>query len=103
MKQRKTFALIAVALLALLPLAAIAAPGERHRGRGPGPGPGRGMFPPPGYLDLSDDQIEAAEAIRENARAEMGAVREETGTLRESPEGHARGATTRTPPRSVSW
>ncbi len=82
MKQRKTFALIAVALLALLPLAAIAEPGDRDRHRGRGPG--RGMFPPPGYLDLSDEQIDAAEAIRESARAEMGAAREETGTLRDA-------------------
>ncbi len=80
MKQRKPLAVAAVALLALLPLVALAEPGDRHRGRGPG----RGLFPPPGYLDLSDEQIEAAEAIRESVRAEMGAVRDETGTLREA-------------------
>ncbi len=86
MKQRKTFALIAVALLALLPLAALAGPGDRQRDRGPGRGQAghRNLFPPPGYLDLSDEQIEAAEGIRENVRAEMGAVRDETRTLREA-------------------
>lgn len=80
MKHRKTFALVTLALLTLLPLAAIAEPGDRDRGRGPG----RGMFPPPGYLDLSEEQIEAAEAIRESVRAEMGVVRGETRTLREA-------------------
>ncbi len=78
MKHRKTIAFAAVTLIALLPLAAIAAPGDRH-----GRGPGRGMFPPPGYLDLSDEQIEAAAAIRESVHAEMTATRDERGTLRD--------------------
>ncbi len=78
MKHRKTIAFAAVTLLALLPLAALAAPGERH-----GRGPGRGIFPPPGYLDLSEEQIESTQAILEGVRAEMGATREERRTLRE--------------------
>ncbi len=80
MKHRKTLAIVAIALLALLPLAAVAESGDRHRGRGPG----RGMFPPPGYLDLSEEQIEATEAIREEVRSEMRATRSETRTLREA-------------------
>ena len=80
MKHRKTLTLLAVALVALLPLAAIAAPGDRDRERGRGPG--RGMFPPPGYLDLTAEQTEAAEAIRESTRAELQAVHEERETLR---------------------
>ncbi len=79
MKSRKTIIFLALALLALLPLAAIAEPGGGHRGRGPG----KGFFPPPGYLDLNDEQIEAAQAIREGVRAEMEALRDETRTLRE--------------------
>ena len=79
MKQRKTIVFAAATLLILLPLAAIAAPGDRH-----GRGPGRGMFPPPGYLDLTDEQVEAAEAIRAETREQVGALREETGTLREA-------------------
>lgn len=78
MKHRKTLALTALALLALLPLVALASPGERH-----GRGPGRGMFPPPGYLDLSDEQIEATQAILEGVRAEMSGTREERHALRE--------------------
>ncbi len=81
MKQRKTLTIIAAALLALIPLAVIAEPGERQRGQGRGPG--RGMFPPPGYLDLTDEQIEATKAIRESMRAEMEAGREEQGALHE--------------------
>ncbi len=88
MKQRKTLALLAIALLALLPLIALAEPGSGQRGRGrgngPGSGPGRGMFPPPGYLDLTDEQIEAVDVIRESVRAEMEAGREEAGTLHEA-------------------
>ncbi len=87
-KYRHTFVLVAVTLLVLLPLAALAAPGsdrdrDRDRGRGHGHGPGRGMFPPPGYLDLSEEQIEAAREIRESVRAEMEASREATAALRE--------------------
>ncbi len=81
MKQRKTLTFIAIGLLALLPFAVIAQPGDRGHGRGPGHGPGRSMFPPPGYLDLTDEQIEAAQAIRDSARAEMEAGREEQGAL----------------------
>ncbi len=79
MKHRKTIVFLALALLALLPLAAIAEPDRGQRGRGPG----RGMFPPPGYLDLTDEQIEAARAIRESTRGEMQALREEKRTLHE--------------------
>lgn len=82
MKQRKTLTLIAAGLLALLPIVAIAAPGAERRGHGPGGGL-RGILPPPGYLDLTDEQIEAAQAIREGVRAEMGATRDESRTLRE--------------------
>ena len=41
------------------------------------------MFPPPGYLDLADEQIEATNAIRDSVRAEMGAAHEEMDALRE--------------------
>ena len=85
MKQRKTLALIVTTFLTFLAVAAFAAPGDRLRGDGHrGGGPGRGMFPPPGYLDLSAEQIEATQAIREGVRAELSANREETRTLRES-------------------
>jgi len=91
MTHRKTITLIALALLTLLPLAALAQPGQ---GRGPGGpggrggpggpgGPGRHMFPPPGYLDLTEDQIEASQAIRETVRAELDGTRETGRALRE--------------------
>ena len=79
MTQRNAIVLAAIALLALLPLAAIAEPGHGYRGRGPA----RGLLPPPGYLDLTEEQIEAAEAIREGVRSEMSAARDERRTLRE--------------------
>ena len=80
MRQRnRLLNLTTIALLALLPLAAFAEPGFGHRDRGPG----RGMFPPPDYLDLTDEQLEAAEAIRESVRAEMGATRDQQRSLRE--------------------
>ena len=79
MKHRKAITLTAVALVALLPLAAFAEPGPGHRGRGPG----KGFLPPPGYLDLSDEQIEASRAIRESVRAEMEPLRDERRALRE--------------------
>ena len=79
MTQRKAIVLAAIALVAFLPLAALAEPGQGHRGRGPA----RGLLPPPGYLDLTEEQIEAAEAIREGVRTEMQAMRGERRTLRE--------------------
>ncbi len=78
MTQRKTLAL-AVALLALLPLAAFAEPGFGHRDRGPG----RAFLPPPDYLDLTDEQREAAEAIRDSVRTEMEATRDQRHALHE--------------------
>ena len=85
MTHRKTIALVALALLTLLPLAALAEPGWGRRGGGPGGpgGPGRHLFPPPGYLDLTEEQIEAAQAIRETVRDRMEGVREEVRALRE--------------------
>ncbi|MCP3959403.1 MAG: periplasmic heavy metal sensor [bacterium] len=83
MTHRKTIALIAVALLALLPLAAFAGPGEGPGHRGHGRGPDGPMIPPPGYLDLNDEQIEAAEALRDDARAQLEGVREQTRALHE--------------------
>ena len=41
------------------------------------------MFPPPGYLDLTYEQIEAVQALRESTRAGMQALREEKRTLHE--------------------
>ena len=77
MTYRK-IALITLALAVCLPLAALAEPGfGRHHG------PGRGFFPPPGYLDLSEEQIEAVEALRETVRADMEAHRTEARALHE--------------------
>ncbi len=95
MTHRKTITLIALA--ALLPLTALAQPGQGRRGGGPGGpggpgvhggpggqgGPGRHMFPPPGYLDLTDEQIEATQAIREVTRTELEGTRETGRALRE--------------------
>ena len=95
MTHTKIVALIASALLTLLPLAAFAegpdagqrGPGQRGPGQqGPGhrgPGPGGGMIPPADYLDLSEEQAEAAQALREASRAQLDGVREETRALHE--------------------
>ena len=84
MTHRKTVILFALALLTLLPLAAFAGPGDGPGHRGPaGRGPGGPIIPPPGYLDLTEDQIEAAEALRDDARAQLEGVREQMQALRE--------------------
>lgn len=78
MQRHKILAGFTLALLALLPLVAFAEPGDRFRHHG-----GRGMFPPPGYLDLSEEQIAAAESIRDSVRAEMAETRDGKRTLHE--------------------
>ncbi len=50
--------------------------GERGR-------PGRHFLPPADYLDLTEEQTAAAEAIREEVRGQAETIREVTGTLRE--------------------
>ncbi len=86
---RNQLALIAILLIAFVPVAAVAGPGDGPGERGgfdPGFGPGgpRGQFlPPPGYLDLSDEQRDAAQAIRDGVRDEMGALRDQGRTLRQ--------------------
>ena len=88
---RSKLALIAILLIAVVPVLALAAPGdgpgERGRfGRGFGPGHDgpRGPFlPPPGYLDLTDEQIDAAGLIRDGLRDEMGALRDQHRALRD--------------------
>ncbi len=102
MTHRK-IALVLLALATALPLAALASPGGSGPGgadpgfSGPGfggPGFGRGqgarghhgarhLFPPPGYLDLTDEQIDAVEALREDLRARLDGVRDEGRALRE--------------------
>jgi len=94
-KMRAPFAILAAVLISM-PFLAFAQPpgggpgfgagdgpgsGARHGG-GPGDGIGR-FLPPPGYLDLSDEQIEAAQGILEVARAEIEPLREEGRTNRE--------------------
>ena len=96
MNHRTTIAVLTLALVTLLPLAALAQPGSGRFGGGPGDragigpggpggrgGPGRHIFPPPGYLDLTEEQIEATQAIRESVRAELEGTREAGRTLRE--------------------
>lgn len=83
--SRYRTALIAIAILALIPALAFARPGgPRDRG---GDGPGfriaRHFLPPPGYLDLSEEQIEATQAIHESLRDQLGALRDEHRALRE--------------------
>lgn len=76
----RKIALITLAVALCLPLAAAAEPGsfgKHHRG------PGRGLLPPPGYLDLTEEQIEAVQALRETVREEMQAEREQTRALRD--------------------
>ncbi len=80
MTYRK-LALFTLALAVLLPLAASAEPGgDRHRGSG------RGLLPPPGYLDLSEEQVEATQALREAVREDVQAQREQTRALRDQLE-----------------
>lgn len=80
MQHRKT-ALFALALVISLPLVALAAPDFGERG-----GRARHILPPADYLDLSDEQIEAAEALREDARADFENLRTETRDLRQQIE-----------------
>ncbi|MEM7349881.1 MAG: hypothetical protein AAF657_03685 [Acidobacteriota bacterium] len=76
--QHRNIALIALALTVSLPLTALAEPGLGERGARRGR-----ILPPPGYLDLSDEQIEAAEALRESFRPDFEALRSETQDLRQ--------------------
>ena len=96
---RNKLILIAISLAALLPVLALAGDGPRDRGMGPGFGPdpgsrgyggfgggGRHFLPPPGYLDLTAEQIEAVEAIRDRVRSETEALREQHRALRDELE-----------------
>ena len=95
MKTRLWISLTMVLMLTL-PLAGLAQPpflggdgpgffgpdGPRgERGRGPGARGDhhglRGLLPPPGYLDLSDEQIAAVQALVTELRAEMEPIREQ--------------------------
>lgn len=70
MTSRK-LARLGLALLLFAPVAAVANPAGPG---GPGdgvPGGGRDMLPPAGYLNLTDEQVEAVTALREELRAEM--------------------------------
>lgn len=99
MKQRIAI-WTSIALLALAPLVFAQGPGrergpfrggsgfERGEGHHPGPG-GRGMrelrhlLPPPGYLDLSEEQKEAVHELFEGLRSELEPLREQGKALRE--------------------
>lgn len=87
---------LTMVLMLTLPLTVLAQPpgggpgffGPDGPGRGHGPGPGargerglRGIFPPPGYLDLTDEQIAAVEALIEGLRAELEPLREQSMNL----------------------
>ena len=70
-------ALIALTLTTSLALAAVAQAGPHGRGGG------RGLLPPPGYLELTEDQIDAAKAIREQTRDLVEPIRAEVRSLRQ--------------------
>lgn len=83
MTQSKVATAAAVLFFLLLgPLASFADQQGRPGGRGRGMG-SHSLLPPPGYLDLSEAQREAAKSIREAARSEMEANREESSALRQ--------------------
>jgi len=89
--------LVALVIAASLPKDALAGPpaggpgfGEARFGEarfggpaGEGGRPGRHLLPPTDYLDLTEEQTVAAEAIREEVRGQAETIREVTGTLRE--------------------
>jgi len=79
MTQRK-LALLGLALLLLAPLAAVANPAGPGSG---GPGGVRNMFPPAGYLNLTDEQVEAVTALRDQMREEMKTLLEAQRALGE--------------------
>lgn len=76
---------IALALIVSIPAIAMAGPGFGPRGeRGDGHGPPGGHFlPPPGYLDLTDEQIAAVEVIRDNLSEQLQALHEDHAALRQ--------------------
>ena len=75
---------IALVLAVLIPAVAFAGPGFGPRGeRGERGGPGRHFLPPPGYLDLTDEQIEAAEAIRGDLHQQLRTLRENFSAQRQ--------------------
>jgi len=54
-------------------------------GQGQGPGPGiRELLPPPGYLQLTDGQKEAAKGLAEDLRAALEPIGEELRAKREA-------------------
>ncbi|MEM7582983.1 MAG: Spy/CpxP family protein refolding chaperone [Acidobacteriota bacterium] len=67
-------ALIALTLTSLA-WVAVAEAGPRDRG-------GRGLLPPSGYLELTEEQIDAAQAIREQTRDSIEPIRDEMRALR---------------------
>ncbi len=73
-------ALIALTLTITLALAAVAQ--ARPHGRGAG----RGLLPPPGYLELTDEQLEAAKGIRQEAHGAVEPIRAEMRTLHQQLE-----------------
>jgi Spy/CpxP family protein refolding chaperone len=82
---------IALALLVLIPAVALAGPGFGPRGdHGDGPGgpggPGGHFLPPPGYLDLTDEQIDAAQAIRDGLRDQLQTLHESFAAQRQELE-----------------
>ena len=80
---RNRLALVAIVLIALMPIVALAGPGSGPRGDRGGPGAGRHFLPPPGYLDLTEEQAEAAEAIRDNVREQLDAQRQQHHAARQ--------------------
>ncbi|MEE8522348.1 MAG: Spy/CpxP family protein refolding chaperone [Thermoanaerobaculia bacterium] len=73
---------IALALVVLIPAVALAGPGFGPRGDR-GDGPGRHFLPPPGYLDLTDEQIDAAQVIRDDLRQQVQALHQDHAALRQ--------------------
>ncbi len=79
MTYRKS-AFIALTLTASVAWIAVAEAGPRDRGAD------RGLLPPPGYLELTDEQSDAAQAIREEIRSTVEPIRDEMRALREQLE-----------------
>ncbi len=90
MTPRK-LALLATVAAVLFTAAAIAQPGPGFRPGGPGgleEGPGAGdrhlhLLPPPGYLQLTEEQRGDVQPILEALREDLGALREAQHALRE--------------------
>jgi Spy/CpxP family protein refolding chaperone len=90
---RKALTAIAAAFFLMIPLVAVAGPGFGPGpgdgpgfgpdGRGPGGGPLRHLLPPPGYLDLTEEQQETAQGILDGVREQLMAQHDQHLAVRE--------------------